>query len=355
MSKFKPLPMVPHTAAKHQLLRKYLDCWFPILGTRFSRINYVDGFAGPGVYEGGALGSPMIAIESAKTHVEKGNLRSDVVINFVFVESDPVYAGNLRCLLSEQEFPPNFNIKIIEGKFSDQFSSILTRLGNESRSHSPTFAFVDPFGFSGIPFSLLEQILKSHSSEVFINVMVNFINRFLEHPSDSVVRHFPETFGTEEVLDIPNRSGDRVQQILNLYRSQLKKHARFVGQFDMHGKQDRNTYSLFFASNVSLGFKKMKEVMWSVDKVSGSRFSDTDSQGSQNYLFQTMGIESLWDAMLAEFANRQVPMTRVEKVVNEETVFVRKHAKQLLELHEQAGDICVIPIKVEILFSPGSP
>ena len=89
-----PLPkMAPHTAVKHLLLKRYLDRWFPILGKYHRRINYIDGFAGPGKYDGGEPGSPLLAIDAAKYHVEHGNLAPDVDISFVFVESDPFYAG----------------------------------------------------------------------------------------------------------------------------------------------------------------------------------------------------------------------------------------------------------------------
>ena len=61
-------PIEPHTSAKHQILRKYLDAWLPILGTYNKRIVYIDGFSGPGEYTGGEPGSPIIALEAARTH-----------------------------------------------------------------------------------------------------------------------------------------------------------------------------------------------------------------------------------------------------------------------------------------------
>jgi len=33
---------------------------------------------------------------------------------------------------------------------------------------APTFAFIDPFGFSGIPFTLIERLLKCKRSEAFV-------------------------------------------------------------------------------------------------------------------------------------------------------------------------------------------
>jgi len=38
----------PHTKAKHEILRRYLNAWFPILNSWNNRIIYIDGFSGPG-------------------------------------------------------------------------------------------------------------------------------------------------------------------------------------------------------------------------------------------------------------------------------------------------------------------
>ena len=57
VSKFDEYPTVwpiePQTEAKHEILRKYLAAWFPIMSSWQERIIFIDGFAGPGVYEGG--------------------------------------------------------------------------------------------------------------------------------------------------------------------------------------------------------------------------------------------------------------------------------------------------------------
>jgi hypothetical protein len=38
------------------------------MGRSFNELLYVDGFAGPGVYEGGEMGSPIIALRAALLH-----------------------------------------------------------------------------------------------------------------------------------------------------------------------------------------------------------------------------------------------------------------------------------------------
>ena len=62
----------PHTRAKHEILRRYLEAWTPILASSHRVILYVDGFAGPGAYAGGEEGSPIIALNGAVPAVRSG-------------------------------------------------------------------------------------------------------------------------------------------------------------------------------------------------------------------------------------------------------------------------------------------
>jgi len=341
MSKLPVWAIDPHTIAKHELLKRYLERWFPILGKYNTHMNYIDGFAGPGQYEGGEKGSPIIAIETAMEHFKRGNL-SGVTANFIFVESDKNRAAHLKDQLKQLTTPPQFQIEVIEGEFSEEMTSALSKLETENKNPAPIFAFIDPFGFSGIPMSLVARILQFPKCEVFINIMVEFINRFLKHPKDSVTAHFPDTFGTKEVLEIPSRDGNRLTNIMALYRSQLMKYAKFVGRFDMHGRKDQKTYSLFFATNSPKGFEKMKEAMWVVDKHSGSLFSDADPNPVS--LFAMQGFEPLWDDLKKEFAGQTVPMSVLEKFVIEKTDYLPKHARDILKRQEEKNVIVVKPL-----------
>ena len=83
-----------HTKAKHEILKRYLGAWFPILSTYSDRIIYLDGFAGPGVYEGGEDGSPVIALQTAVNHVLAPRFKE---ITFFFIEKD-----NICCTVSIQ-------------------------------------------------------------------------------------------------------------------------------------------------------------------------------------------------------------------------------------------------------------
>ncbi|MHA1469795.1 MAG: three-Cys-motif partner protein TcmP, partial [Candidatus Asgardarchaeia archaeon] len=71
----------PHTQAKHEILKRYLQAWYPILSKFNGRILYIDGFAGPGEYSNGELGSPIIAINEAKNHTLK--LNTEILLLFI--------------------------------------------------------------------------------------------------------------------------------------------------------------------------------------------------------------------------------------------------------------------------------
>ena len=148
-------PIEPHTAAKHQILRKYLDAWLPILGTYNKRVIYLDGFAGPGRYTGGEPGSPIIALEAALTHQAK--LPGELV--FLLIENRPDRADHLDAEIAKLQLTSSFKVQVERGTFADKLGKTLDSLDSDGSPIAPTFALIDPFGFSGIPYALIQRLL----------------------------------------------------------------------------------------------------------------------------------------------------------------------------------------------------
>ena len=109
----------PHTSAKNQILRKYLDAWLPILGTYNRRILYIDGFSGPGQYTGGEPGSPIIALQAATAH--RGNLGGELVFWFIEERADRV--THLKNCLATLQPPGHFKVHAEEGTFAEKLTS----------------------------------------------------------------------------------------------------------------------------------------------------------------------------------------------------------------------------------------
>jgi len=267
-------PLDPHTGAKHTILVEYLNAWLPILSRHNERIIYIDGFAGPGVYKEGEDGSPIIALNCLLTHSLNICQRS-TIYEFYFIEQNAERKAILEDRIKEKfpDIPENVVIHIIHGAFETVTRELLDDIEREGSNLSPTFAFLDPFGYGGLPFDLIRRILAFRSCEVFINFAYDSINRFIE-AQDTREMTFDKLFETADWRCIREISDaqERNTQLTALYTAQLKTTARYVRSFEMVNGMNKVSYYLFFATNSIDGFEKMKAAMWRVDPRGSFRF-----------------------------------------------------------------------------------
>lgn len=97
-------PIQDHTLAKHDILKRYLAAWFPILGRGSGSkiLAYVDGFSGPGQYEGGEPGSPLITLNLLSEHNYLSSFaESGKRLNFLFVELKKDWYEGLKSRICE--------------------------------------------------------------------------------------------------------------------------------------------------------------------------------------------------------------------------------------------------------------
>ena len=165
------LPAIqPHTEAKHHILRYYLDEWFPILSSAHESLRYIDGFAGPGEYEGGEPGSPIISLRTVRRHLqfetfaEKGK-----EIEFLFVDKDSEYCRHLRCKVG-LSWPKAFRVGIEHGEFEAVMAQLLDDVAAGRQSMPPTLIFIDPFGPAGFSMELLERLASFQRVDILINL-----------------------------------------------------------------------------------------------------------------------------------------------------------------------------------------
>jgi three-Cys-motif partner protein len=323
----------PHTRAKHEILKRYLQAWMIILSQgRFPEILYVDGFAGPGEYAGGETGSPIIALDTALGY--RPPLQAQV--HFLFVEENAARAAHLQKQIALRTIPSNFHL-VVEGgvTFETAFGKHYQQYVRGNRL-IPTFAFIDPFGWTGAPFSLVKRILAHPSCEAFVNFMYEEINRFISH-SDQV-GNFTGFFGTEDwkrCVDVSDPR-ERNRCLHDLYLDQLHAEggAAFVRSFEMSNARDVTDYFLFYAINNILGLKKMKEAMWKIDESGEFKFSDS-TDPNQLILFEKAPNTSvLQSRLLAAFSGRTVSIADIEKFVVVETAFRETYYKKILKALE---------------------
>lgn len=336
-------PLEPHTAAKHAILQRYLGAWLPILSNGgFPQIAYIDAFAGPGSYTGGEDGSPIIALRAMMTH--KAPIRAQCRFDFIELDTERAAALGARvdAVCAELGKPANLRIRIHNESFESAYRDIRTSL---PRTSTPTLAFIDPFGWTGLPFSIVSEILQRPHCEVFINFMFEEINRFLDHPDQ--IKNFDALFGSSEWRRCASLKGAaRNRCIRDAYAKQLSKQAKYVRYFEMRNKRDATDYFLFFATNDIQGLKKMKEAMWKIDEGGAFSFSDATNPDQLVIFTAEPNFGDLKRALVAEFSGRGASIEQIEAFVLSETAFREAHfKKQILARMEAEGELAVTQSK----------
>jgi three-Cys-motif partner protein len=303
-------------------------------------VVYVDGFCGPGRYSGGEPGSPLIALDVAKAFAER--LPAKVV--FLFTDEREDRVQHLRRELAALDIPPTFHIDPEVGRFDEVFLPLLEDLERSGGALAPAFVFIDPFGFSGVPFTLVERVLKNPHCEVFVTFMVNALQRFVEHPYNSVRIEIESLFGTSAVAEALAGPGDRGDSLRALYQRQLESQAKFVRSFEIRDTPGRVMYHLFFASNHPLGHLKMKEAMWKADPSGAFRFAD-NTDPSQLILLDENPAERLVKLLAKEYKGRRLLAGELKEYVRNRTAFVDKHATAALRLLEDDGRLRAETVK----------
>jgi three-Cys-motif partner protein len=321
-------PADPHTFAKHAILRGYLEAWFPILGSRQKRIVYYDGFAGPGRYKNEEPGSPLVALEVACQHQKI--LTGEVI--FIFVEDDGKRAEWLEQReLPKLHLPSNFKTQVLHDNFANALRSMLDQLDSQGLQLAPTFAFIDPFGMTGLPFELIARLLRRKSCEVLVTFMARDINRFVSELPNQVAELIGDPSAPDAISAAP--CGNGAAEAKRRYAASLRQAAKFVRTFQMRDVNGNLVYELFFATNHHLGHEKMKQAMWKVDESGTFSFSD-GLDLDQLVIFTPTSEADLAPRLWNHFRGRELDVRDVFEHA-QHTVFLEKHVRSALALLEK--------------------
>ncbi|MGQ9712917.1 MAG: three-Cys-motif partner protein TcmP [Desulfotomaculales bacterium] len=324
----------PHTEMKHEILRRYLEAWLPILGSWNDRLAIIDGFAGPGEYEGGELGSPPIILDTIIRHKLKDRVGEIVLL---FIEKDGERADFLEKLLVRRYFPAKIGgaayeleggrikFQVVKGEFEATLKEILDGLQERGAQLVPCFAFIDPFGPSGMPMELIARYMAHPKSETLINFALDAVNRFLTAPTHEKI--FDELYGCPDWRRFRSVEGaEQHRGLLELYISQLKSvaGAEYVLPFLMKDDRNRDLYHLVFATKHWRGLDVMKQAMWRTDPTGNFQFSDYTYDPNQLHLFPPKpDFRDLAELVWQNFRGQTVTPREIEEWVVVGTRYAR--------------------------------
>ena len=160
----------PHTLAKHGILRTYLEAWAAILGNSSlgTELLFVDGFAGPGEYRGGEPGSPIVALNSILEHKQQ----FPKSIRLRFIEIDKRRHEHLCGRLSQETTRVAKSPRVIvdtpvHGNCDLEIRKLIETRKQNQQPLGPALFFLDQFGYSKVPMSLIRAIMAESTCEVF--------------------------------------------------------------------------------------------------------------------------------------------------------------------------------------------
>lgn len=281
----------PHTRAKHQILGAYLKRWTVIfdrsaqkVGRTNQRLLYFDGFAGAGEYSGNVPGSPQVPIDVVESHVHAFTCPIEIRL----VEKRPDRAQHLAGIIKEKKAKLVRSAKLrimdpIEGDCETEVRRLIQDCQRSRTALGPAFFFLDQFGYSSVPMSLIKDILGHRRCETFSYLNWNLLQPFMTDETKHA--GLSRAFGGDEWKEVLSLDGAKKEKrFCELYLEALRSRgaAKYAFPFTMRGSDGRIIYWIFFCTNNLRGLEEMKLAMLEVDGSGMFQFSDkhADSCGS---------------------------------------------------------------------------
>lgn len=233
---------------KLRILNKFLVPWCAKLGSIRQRLWYVDGFAGPGRYEDGAEGSPLIGAKMAADIQARGRAYS---LNCINVELNRKYYKQL--CKETADFP---QVENRQGDFSDLVAEI-----RETIQDDPALVFIDPFGISPLKFAkLLPLIERSGKTDLILTFHAPKVDRLAKEYPDYIT----DAIGSEEWRiwwdSLP--PNERINKLIEILSENLKTVGRFLSVTNYPIKEKTGAtpkYYLLFASRHYHAFELLND------------------------------------------------------------------------------------------------
>jgi three-Cys-motif partner protein len=267
----------PRTLLKHQVYRWYLHCWMGKICQKFPAASIVDGFAGPGFYEDGPDGSPVVI---ANTYIEHLGRDRFNLLRLICVERRPDRHDALAERLAGLPRLPKLDVPTPRlGSLQDCFTAVDAAAHGDDMG-TPVLWILDPFDYSSVPFSLVKACLAVPRDEVLITWFADEIYRFCGDPSKA--HAIDAHFGSRAWQQARRVAGEAVrkEKLLAIYRRSLESLVGVhTGAFSISSKNESARYSLVFATHSDSGLQCFNQTKWRMDKHRGHHISEKRGLG----------------------------------------------------------------------------
>lgn len=339
---------------KTEILRKYFDVWSNIMVTRnkVAKLNYVDLFSGPGTYEDGSPSTPMHIVD----HCIKSPKLHDKIV-FLFNDKNKRAIDQLEVNISSME---NFDILKHEPIFlQSEVDDNFTQLFN-GKNLSPTFSFVDPFGYKGVTKQLIFSLIKDFGSDCIMFFNFNRVRMGITNPL--VDQHMKAIFGDEiheymkKVMPTMDKELKEPFIIEMLSQSLSNSGTNLVLPFKFVSEaKNQTSHYIILISKSTLGYQIMKDIMakestLQEEGIAGFSYIPVKHLTNRKSIqlsildgFEESEMDKLKERILKNFKGNTLKMIELFELDNIGTSYTKKNYKEALRQLENSGLIITSP------------
>ncbi len=296
---------------KDQILKDYLPAYISKVKDLRRPIALIDGYAGPGNFEDGREGSPLIICSAAEQYA-KGNYSA------YFFNIKKEYHDKLEATIRDKGW--SYTASCYQKNSLKHIKEIPQTLEDHT-----VFLYLDPFGLRGCGFDQLEPYLtrsSKYSTEIVLTMCMPVVHRLAT--SNAVKRgqtnkkneRYHQTlssvFGGDYWKDILYQDNieaeEKELQLIEAYLAKLKQYLPYVGFCPVRKKSDgRIKYFIVFLSRHPGTMILMNDIMY---KAYFSNMHKADSKGT---LFEVLDWE---DMPLPEESNLKILGVIIEDLIS---------------------------------------
>jgi len=326
---------------KGEIVSKYFLTWATIILKKTERICFVDLYSGPGRYQDGTDSTPLLILNRA---IETPILSKSLIC--IFNDKDKKHIDLLKKNIDELDHVENLSScpNFLNLEVSDAIVDHLKYLCN-----TPTFYFLDPWGYKGLSLELIKSSISSWGSECLFFFNYNRINPAVKN--ELVKKEMELLFGRERLQNLREKTKDvspfeREVEIINGLCETLKElGGKYVLPFCFkHTEKEKTSHYLVFVGKHPLGFDLMKQIM--------AKYSEKDSDNIPSFTFDPkpkQQLEFTFNRPLKELADTLINTYEGNKILfktlynehQQRTRFIKDNYKKALLLLEEKGIITI--------------
>lgn len=256
----------PWSLIKDKVLHDYMQPYLAKVNRRREQILLVDGYAGPGLFDDGTLGSPLIMCQLAEKFAPEK-------YRAVFVNKQ--YEHHVRLSSALQDRGLLRSATPIHSDARKHLAQLASNIGNQT-----LFLYLDPFGLRGCEFALLTPFLQrsaSVSTELLFLIHMPIVHRLAmtqQHRAgmrnhrlaSSYFDCLTQVLGGEYWKDILWKDGlqreEREQSLIDAYTKRIREYLPFTYYCPVQETQESVLkYYIVFATRHEDAVLLMNEIM----------------------------------------------------------------------------------------------